>query len=86
MINHFFSAVGGNLDDSSIHTNGVLRASLYTKAAKNADAEVDIKTDGIFLDVGIWMLAGHDVDATGWASCFTHHAGNTTGTPIFALG
>ena len=86
MIDHFFSAVGGNFDDSGIHANGVFRTSLDTEAAENTNAKIDIEANGKFLNVRIWVLSGHDVNAAGRTSRFTHHAGHTAWRTIFPHG
>lgn len=74
-IDHSFTGVGGQFHYSRIHSDGIFRAGLYTKAAKNADANVNIERLGHLFDIGIGILLGNDMDAAGGASGLAHHTG-----------
>ena len=75
-VDHAPAAVGGELEDARVHADGVLGAGLHAEAAEHALAEVDVEALGHLLDLGIRVLAGHDVDAVRGAHRLAHHAGD----------
>ena len=68
-----------------VHPDGVLGAGLHTEAAVDAFAEVDHKTLGTLLDIGIGMFLRRDRNTAGGADGLTHHAGHAAGGTVFTL-
>src|SRR5262249_18416564 len=56
-----------------------------TIPAIHTDSQVDVEPDGVLLDVGVRMLAGHDRDAFGRANCLAEHAPDAARRVIVAL-
>src|SRR5882762_7651064 len=83
-VDHPPAAVGGELQDPGVHPDRVFRARLHAVAAEYALAEVDRELRADLLDVGVGMLAGHDVDAAGGAHGLAHHAGHAARRAVFA--
>ncbi len=69
-----------------VHADGVLRADFDAKSAINAFAKVQNELGGVFFDIGIRVLRGGDLDASGRAYGLTHHAGHTSGRTVLASG
>jgi len=69
-----------------VHADGIFGAGLHAKAAVDAFAEVDVETFGLFLDIGVGVFLGYDVNAFGRAYGFAHHAGHTARGAVVALG
>jgi len=85
-IDHALAGVGSQLYDAGIHSDRVLGTSFDTEAAKDADAEIDIKHLRHFFDVGVRMFGRHDVNAARRADRLAHHAGYAARGTIFPPG
>src|SRR4029077_11578570 len=45
-----------------VHPNRITRARLDTHTTVDATQRIDLIAHGIFLDIGVWMLPGFDMD------------------------
>jgi len=86
VVDHAFAGVFGNVKLLGVHADGVLWTDFHTKAAIHTFTKIQDKLGGVFFDVRVWMFRGSDLNAPGRAYGLAHHAGNTSGGTIFALG
>src|SRR2546423_151143 len=83
---HLGSGVSRHIQDSGVHADCVLGAYLYAVAAVDAYPQVDVEADGVLLDIGIRVLAGHNGDASGWADGLAEHATHAARRPFLPDG
>ena len=75
---HALPRTGRQIENSRVHSNRILGTDFNTVSTVDANTQVDVKADGIFLDVRVGMFPGNDGDALGRANRFTEHASHTS--------
>ena len=86
IINHILAGIFRCVEFPCIHADGIFRTDFDAKAAIDAFAQIEDKFGGIFFDIRVRMFCGGDLNASGRAYGFTHHAGHTTRRAVLALG
>ena len=76
--------VTGHVNLLGVHADGVAGAGFDAEAAEDAAQEVDGVCLGAFLDGGIRVFLGNDIDALGGAGGGAEHAGGATNGVIGA--
>src|SRR2546425_5096284 len=83
---HLGARVSCHIEDSGVHADCVLGAYLHAVSAVDTDSQVDVEANGVLLDVGVGVLAGHDGDALCGADGLAEHAPHAARGPLLPDG
>ena len=75
---HSLPRAGRQIENSRVHSNCILGTDFNAVSTVDAHTQVDVKADGVFLDVRVGVFPGNDGNALGRANRFTEHASHTS--------
>ena len=83
---HAVAGISRDIMALRIHADRIFRARFHAIAAVDAQAQVDIETFRVFLNVGVGMLSRNNINTARRTDRLAHHAAYAARRAVLPLG